>query len=439
MLDECGTCGGDGIAEGACDCAGNEPNEGYDCDGNCLNDSDNDGVCNQFEIVGCMDVDACNYNELATDHGGNCITMCTCPCELEGQQSATLSTFEDSEPLAQIADITDLHSIEVTLEFDLELLDTDNLIFIPGALAMAIYSPSGECVSFGGIGSQPGNCQNLGETSTPYDTFWPVSWFFVEMDTYTASVDLSAADLSGSGEWSVVLHNGWGAEIDFESSGALIDVSWVIYHNCAGCNDVSACNYDESATNDETCSFALDGYDCDDVCLDTDTDGICDIFEIEGCQQEAACNYDIDATDAGDCDYAENGYDCDGLCVNDADGDGICDEFEVDGCTDCSACNFDNDATDEDDSCSYAEAGYNCDGGCLVDIDEDGICDHLQLQTLINNVELGFYCGAGTIWNPELQQCLTIDNCPGDLNGDQDIGTSDLLLFLAVFSTTCPE
>ena len=28
---------------------------GYDCDGNCLNDADGDGVCDEFEIAGCQD------------------------------------------------------------------------------------------------------------------------------------------------------------------------------------------------------------------------------------------------------------------------------------------------------------------------------------------------------------------------------------------------
>ena len=55
ILDECGVCGGDGIPEGACDCDGNFPVDGYDCDGVCLNDADGDGVCDEFEIVGCQD------------------------------------------------------------------------------------------------------------------------------------------------------------------------------------------------------------------------------------------------------------------------------------------------------------------------------------------------------------------------------------------------
>ena len=45
------------------------PNFGYDCNNNCINDSDGDGVCNVFEIVGCQDQTACNYNPEATDQG----------------------------------------------------------------------------------------------------------------------------------------------------------------------------------------------------------------------------------------------------------------------------------------------------------------------------------------------------------------------------------
>ena len=47
------------------------PDTGYDCE-ECLNDSDNDGVCNEFEVAGCTDVSACNYAAAATDDDGSC-------------------------------------------------------------------------------------------------------------------------------------------------------------------------------------------------------------------------------------------------------------------------------------------------------------------------------------------------------------------------------
>ena len=48
------------------------PAEYYDCDGNCLNDADGDGTCDELEIPGCTNVDACNYDEGATDDDGSC-------------------------------------------------------------------------------------------------------------------------------------------------------------------------------------------------------------------------------------------------------------------------------------------------------------------------------------------------------------------------------
>ena len=45
VVDECGVCDGSGIADGACDCNGTLPNENFDCDGNCLVEVDCMGVC----------------------------------------------------------------------------------------------------------------------------------------------------------------------------------------------------------------------------------------------------------------------------------------------------------------------------------------------------------------------------------------------------------
>ena len=55
----------------------------YDCDNACNNDMDNDGVCDELEVVGCMNPTAFNYNVLATD-AGDCepfIFGCTDPTQ----------------------------------------------------------------------------------------------------------------------------------------------------------------------------------------------------------------------------------------------------------------------------------------------------------------------------------------------------------------------
>ena len=97
-LDACGVCGGDGIAEGACDCEGNGPDDGYDCEGNCLSDSDVDGICDEFEIPGCTDATACNYNAAATDPGIACLYPAGCEsCSGESDGSGTVVDHDSDD------------------------------------------------------------------------------------------------------------------------------------------------------------------------------------------------------------------------------------------------------------------------------------------------------------------------------------------------------
>ena len=81
-------------------------------------------------------------------------------------------------------------------------------------------------------------------------------------------------------------------------------------------------------------------YDCAGNCLsDVDGDLVCDENEIVGCQDSTACNYDETATDDdGSCTYADEYYDCDGVCLSDIDSDLVCDENEIAGCQDTTAC-----------------------------------------------------------------------------------------------------
>ena len=56
------------IDDGSCD----YPEQYYDCDGNCLNDNDGDGVCDELEIPGCQNEGYIEFNALATDEDGSC-------------------------------------------------------------------------------------------------------------------------------------------------------------------------------------------------------------------------------------------------------------------------------------------------------------------------------------------------------------------------------
>ncbi len=62
--------------DGSCD----YPEIFYDCDNNCLSDLDLDGVCDELEIVGCVEPMACNYHSTATDEA-DCIFADMASCE----------------------------------------------------------------------------------------------------------------------------------------------------------------------------------------------------------------------------------------------------------------------------------------------------------------------------------------------------------------------
>jgi hypothetical protein len=52
----------------------------YNCDGECNNDTDGDGVCDELEIEGCTGAEACNYNPEATDDDDSCFYVGD-PCD----------------------------------------------------------------------------------------------------------------------------------------------------------------------------------------------------------------------------------------------------------------------------------------------------------------------------------------------------------------------
>ncbi|MDA8605678.1 hypothetical protein N9L13_01455, partial [Flavobacteriales bacterium] len=286
-LDECGVCGGDGIAEGACDCDGTLPADGYDCAGVCLNDADGDGTCDEFEVAGCTDEAACNYNNEATEEDGTCASNDECGvCGGSGILEGACDCDGNSPEFAYDCDGNCLS-------------DADG---------------DGICDEFEFPGCTDEGASNYEETAT-YDD---------------GSCEYAGCSISSA--------------CNYDPSWDVLDADACDFDSCVGCTNPAACNYEEGNTIENgTCEYADAGYDCSGVCFnDADGDGVCDEFEVAGCQDEVACNYNADATDSDEsCTYTDAGYDCDGNCLNDEDGDGTCDEFEIAGCTPSTDANFD--------------------------------------------------------------------------------------------------
>ncbi len=81
----------------------NYPEENYDCSGNCVNDSDGDGVCNENEIIGCLDPDYVEYNPLVTD----------------AEENSCLTTWQEGY-FSQVGEIFDLQNLNDNLGNELE-------------------------------------------------------------------------------------------------------------------------------------------------------------------------------------------------------------------------------------------------------------------------------------------------------------------------------
>jgi uncharacterized protein (TIGR02145 family) len=152
----------------------------------------------------------------------------------------------------------------------------------------------------------------------------------------------------------------------------------------------------------------------------------------EGCTDLAACNYNPDAgIDDGSCEYAPDFYNCQGICLSDTDGDGFCDELETYGCTYAFACNYNPLATQDDGSCTIAETHYDCEGNCLLDLNGNGLCDLEELVGCTSPEAINYQVSA-TLDDGSCQY-----TCAGDINGNGNIDTNDLLIFLASYGNSC--
>lgn len=526
--DECGVCGGDGIAEGTCDCEGTLPAAGYDCSGECLIDTDNDGVCDEFEVVGCTDETACNYNIDATDDDGSCAQLDVCgvcggsglpegSCDCEGTLpddgydcSGTCLNDADADGVCDEFEITGCTN-ELATNYNESATDDDgscNVSTYPFIHAevhaetdlgttyrvYAYFENAGdECTALFAVGVNEINPVNLELEVTT--SFWqnPLgadigssinpalfavdstvqydSWFTIGSETIT-DAPVSTVGMSGvlaefnngngfvlngptGGSWYVTPNSNplatAGEEMrvllaqltvtdDAEGNPGDITGIWNMQWRAAGggsmenrelyfttgdymppldgCTNETACNYNPLATDD------------DGSCLMTDECGVCGGDGIA----EGACDCEGNGPDAG--------YDCDGVCLNDADGDGTCDEFEVLGCTDDAACNYDGSATEDDGSCAsldecgvcggdgladgtcdcegtLPDAGYTCDGECVTDTDGDGTCDEFEVAGCTDASACNFNAAAteadDSCTYPEPGQ-----DCGGDCLNDHD-------------------
>lgn len=212
-----------------------------------------------------------------------------------------------------------------------------------------------------------------------------------------------------------------------------------------GCTIDFACNYNPDANVPDICTFPIEFYDCTNECLnDADGDGVCDELEIVGCQDPTAFNYNESATDEGDCeavifgctDPTQYNYDSEANTEN-----GSCIPY-VYGCTDPLALNYDEDANTDNDSCIEIVEGcsdpeaYNYNelvnvgdsSTCLYDagcVGDPGVPYWLNDQCYAWAITVDPYC-CETAWDGV---CVELYDYCGDETSYIDIAVQSLLHF----------
>ena len=238
--DECGVCGGSGIPEGDCDCNGNQVDAVGVCGGDCLNDVNGNGLCDDQEVFGCPDPEACNYATDATADDGSCEYPWEENCDCSGTQEDACgvcggdgsSCVGCTNPLA--------------LNYDGEAILDDGSCCFDNPFPASPCHP--ECT---GDSDGDGICDNLEiegcqDENACNHIYYATDSGYCDYSCYGCT-DLGACNY-GDGAW--------------------IDDGSCYY---GGCNDPSACNYDATAL-------------CDDYS--------CVYPSFEGCTDPYACNYD---------------------------------------------------------------------------------------------------------------------------------------------------
>lgn len=365
--------------------------------------------------LGCTDEMACNFDADATIDDGGCTFAPgggPCDCEASFNLSGTLAGGE--QVYTVVAGVGFVASLSVNLDFTPVAGDGTRA----ADLALVLESPDGACRVIGGFDV---------ETGCGYGGVWPSSWQSTNAGTYSASISVGNAP-TGEGVWTLRALNGFAA-----SEGATFEVSLTMWDLCvatdpAGCMDDTACNYNAAATSDDgsceylSCLGCTNPEACNFSAESSSDDGSCEFDSCAGCTEAGACNYDFAATvDDGSCEYTS----CAGCTAFDACNydpgatidDGGCEYLTCAGCTDPAACNYDETASIDDGSCEVPP----CDT-CPGDLDGDGLIATTDILIFLSD----FGCTPPPA------------DCPGDVDGDGATNIADLLMLLGTFGDICP-
>ena len=306
--------------------------EYYDCDGNCLVDTDGDEVCDPLEVLGCTDWSADNYNPNATEDDGSCFY-----CGLE-------DWFIEFD----ITNTSCIGANDGSFEYyvgggsppftSMIWPPSDYNAMSAGCYVLSVYDANGCIIETEFcIEDTPIPCMDpvLGCTDIEACNYSP------EANTDDGSCEYPEANFDCDGIC-VNINENCGYEsyiIDVMTGQVIIVWSGSLDENCEcienGCADPAACNYyPEADIDDGSCYYPGDSY-AGDIIFDPITADF--IVDNECGELSSNC----------ECCYVETYY------ISPGGGVEIVMDY-ICGCTDPLACNYDPEAQEDNDSCLYS-------------------------------------------------------------------------------------
>ena len=222
-------------------------------------------------------------------------------------------------------------------------LNKINNIFLCLSVIFISFTHSQVSVDFGSVDLDAGTMEITMDTSVDVGGFqFDVTGLTIES---TSGGDLSdAAGFTVSAGTNTVLGFSFsGGTIPAGSSGSLASLTF-------------------TATGDNACLETVTVSDPAGIAIEVSV-GECVLLSepVLGCTDVTACNYDADANeDDGSCTYAEENFDCDGNCLVDVDCEGVCGGMAMEDCE--GTCN----GTAVEDDCGVC--GGSNSTGCVASI-----------------------------------------------------------------------
>ena len=338
-----------------------------DCDGNCINDSDGDDICDEQEIAGCTNDLAINYNEFATDDDGSCSILvggCVIPFAC------------NFDPAADF--------------------------YVPGSCDFN-FPCGGGTAGMSEAGCTNSNACNYGAEGVPcqfFDAAGNICMIGGCNHPSACNYNDDAQYNDGSCDFSSCATYGCtlSGACNFNDSATYNDGS-CDYTSCYGCTNTLSENFDSNAThNDGSCIIhgCTVSVACNYDVTATSENGSCEYSSCMnlGCTDLSACNYDSNAiVSDGSCVTATYGFDCNGNCITDLNNNNICDADDIYGCTDATALNFNNGATMNNGTCLYDTFGCTDEMACNFNhqaSSDNGSCEFISCYGCMNDIACNF-------------------------------------------------